>query len=149
MGRGQRLGLILSAVVFAAIAFIVLRPDDDDDSQPARDTAAQTETQPDAPVERPEEPPAEPEPRFETIRIRGGDVQGGRRQIEASKGDEVRIEVRSDTPDDIHLHGYDLSRAVGPGKTARFRFEADIEGVFELEAHDLGHLVLAELVVEP
>ena len=149
MGRGQRLGLILSAVVFAAIAFIVLRPDNDDDSQPARDTAAQTETQPDAPVERPEEPPAEPEPRFETIRIRGGDVQGGRRQIEASKGDEVRIEVRSDTPDDIHLHGYDLSRAVGPGKTARFRFEADIEGVFELEAHDLGHLVLAELVVEP
>lgn len=43
--------------------------------------------------------------------------------------------VSSDSPDDIHLHGYDIERAAGPDKPARFRFEADIEGAFEIESH--------------
>ena len=97
MGRGQRLGLILSAVVFAAIAFA-----------PAGETVTQTETQAEQPDA--EEPAPAPKPPFETIRLEGGEVRGGG-TITASKGDTVRIEVRSDAPDDINVHGYDISKA--------------------------------------
>ena len=47
------------------------------------------------------------------------------------------------------MHGYDLTKPVAPGKPARFKFKADAEGIFEIEAHDLGHLIIATLVVEP
>lgn len=32
---------------------------------------------------------------------------------------------------------------------ARFRVKANAEGIFELEAHDLGHVIIGKLVVEP
>jgi len=68
--------------------------------------------------------------------------------IEAHQGDLVRIRVLSDRPDEIHLHGYDLEQVVAPGKPAVFRFEAEFEGIFELEAHEVDAQI-AELVVEP
>jgi len=61
--------------------------------------------------------------------------------------------VISDAPDDIHLHGYDIEKETAPGKPARFRIEADLEGVFEIESHvaeDAGREpLIARLVVEP
>lgn len=144
MARGQRVGLILSAIVFAAIAFVVLRPEDADEPPPPADQAGQPPTPTGG-----EEPAPEPEPRFETIRLANGEVRGGRRRITVSHGDVARIEVRSDAPEEIHVHGYDMTRDVAPGDPARLRFDADIEGVFEIEAHDLGHVTIATLVVEP
>ena len=140
MGRGQRLGLILAAIAVAVVGFVVLRPSDDDDVEPSRPSTQSVTT---------EAPKPKPKPEFEVISLAGGKVQGGQRDITAKKGDTVRIEVRSDTPDSMHLHGYDVTKPVAPGKPARFTFEAKLEGVFELEAHGLGHLVVAELVVEP
>ena len=144
MERSQRIGLIAAAVVVAALAFVLLRPDDEDEgSQPATSTTQQT---------RPQEPTAtvpKPKPQFETIRLAGGDVRGGARRITVEKGEVARIEVRSDAPDEIHLHGYDVYKDVAPGRPARFRVKANVEGVFELEAHDLGHVIIGNLVVEP
>ena len=37
---------------------------------------------------------------------------------------------------------------VGPGKTAKFRFKANLEGIYELELHDSG-AQLAEVRVDP
>ena len=48
----------------------------------------------------------------------------------------------------VHLHGYDISRDVKPGSRARFSFEANAEGIFEVELHGSGTQI-AELVVEP
>lgn len=146
MTRGQRIGLIGAALVVAALAVVLFSGgDDDEDTTPASSTTPATlEGEPTASV-----PSPEPKPEFEEIRIAGGDVAGGERNITVSKGDVARFEVRSDAPDDIHLHGYDIEKPVSPGAPARFRVDADIEGVFEIEAHDLGHVVVGTLVVEP
>jgi hypothetical protein len=56
--------------------------------------------------------------------------------------------VRADVQDHVHLHGYDVMRDVVPGKTTRLNFEADIEGVFEVELED-SKVQIAEITVEP
>jgi FtsP/CotA-like multicopper oxidase with cupredoxin domain len=142
VGRGQRLGLILAAVVVAGVAFVLARPGDDGDSPEPEPTATEQT--------RPQEPAAQPpKPSFEKIRIAGGEVTGGKRRVTVRKGETARIQVVSDAPDEIHLHGYDVAKKVAPGRPAKFVVKADIEGVFEIEAHDLGHVIVGELVVEP
>jgi hypothetical protein len=65
------------------------------------------------------------------------------------KGERVRIAVRTaDTTDEVHLHGYDLTRSLAPGRPARFRFVAKNTGVFEMELHH-GPTQIAELRVGP
>ena len=146
MERGQRIGLIGAALIVAAVLFILFQPEDsDDDTEPTPSATEQTlQGEPTATV-----PAPEPKPEFERIRIVDGSVQGGERRITVSKDDVARIQVSSDAPDEIHLHGYDITKEVAPGRPARFRVQADIEGVFEIEAHDLGHVVVGTLVVEP
>ena len=149
MSRGQRLGLIALAVAVAAAAFVVARPDDEDDNRtPAVDTTARE------PSVTAQEPTATTEPRPETrIELRAHEPSGGLRRIEAKKGDFVRLVVESDAADEIHLHGYDVTRKARPGEPARFSFRADVEGVFELESHEAedsgADPVIARVVVEP
>jgi FtsP/CotA-like multicopper oxidase with cupredoxin domain len=158
MSRNQRIGLIVAAVVFAAVAFVIASPDDDDGGG---DRAAQTtpttpaETQAETETEAQEEPheTVPPEPEVTRIALRGGVVAGGAADIQVTKGDVVRIVVTSDAPDDIHLHGYDIERKAGPGQPARFKFGADVEGIFEIESHvaeDAGKdPLIGKLTVEP
>ncbi len=47
-----------------------------------------------------------------------------------------------------HLHGYEIEKTAGPRSPAVFRFEAEFEGVFEVETHN-GDAVIAKIVVEP
>jgi hypothetical protein len=82
------------------------------------------------------------------IRIENGEPVGGTATVKVKKGDRVRIVVRADAEDELHLHGYDIEKAVGPGKPAVFDFVAEFEGIFELESHHAGTLV-AKVVVEP
>ena len=49
---------------------------------------------------------------------------------------------------EIHVHGYDRELAVPAGRTRTLTFEADLEGIFEVEDHHTGEL-LAELEVRP
>ena len=159
MSRNQRIGLIVAALVVGIVAFAVASPGGDDDGeQAAQTTPAQTETGGDeggdadtgAATEEPA-PPAPPE--VTRLRIQGGQVVGGAKRIEASTGDTVRIVVTSDAPDELHLHGYDITVNSAPGTPARLRFTADLEGVFELESHvaeDAGRdPLVAQVVVQP
>ena len=54
----------------------------------------------------------------------------------------MRLLVRADIEDEVHLHGYDLAAEVAPGHPARINFEADEAGKFivELESLEL-HIV--------
>ena len=70
------------------------------------------------------------------------------RELEADQGDTVRFRVVSSEPEEIHVHGYDLYKDVGPGAPATFSFKADITGIFEIELHGSG-TQLASLKVEP
>jgi len=75
---------------------------------------------------------ADPTPVIE-VRVTGGKPQGGVRRERLKRGDTVVLRVVADVADEVHLHGYDLSANVAPGKPAQIRFTADITGVFEVE----------------
>jgi FtsP/CotA-like multicopper oxidase with cupredoxin domain len=161
MSRNQRIALVVAAVAVAVLAFVIAQPGDDEDGgEQAATTPAETDTGGDsgdggatAPAETEEEPPPPPEPEVTRIRMRDGTVVGGAQDIEVTRGDVVRIVVTSNAPDEIHLHGYDITRTPAPGRPARFRFRADAEGAFEIESHvaeDAGKdPLVARLVVEP
>jgi hypothetical protein len=155
MSRNYRIALVAVAVLVAVLAFVVASPGGDDDGS---DRAAQTTTSGGSgdettPTEEQVIPAVPPDPAPTRIRITGGEVVGGPKTVTVEKGDRVRIVVSADTPDDIHLHGYDIEREAGPGKPARFDFKANLEGQFEMESHvaeDAGREpAVANLVVEP
>jgi hypothetical protein len=87
-------------------------------------------------------------PAVRTIRVVNGQPQGGARTLSYKKGDEVRLKVRSDVADEIHVHGYDLRKDVPAGGTVEFRFKATIEGRFEIELEN-AHTLIATLEVTP
>jgi FtsP/CotA-like multicopper oxidase with cupredoxin domain len=161
MSRNQRVVLVVAAIAVAVVAFVVAQPgDDEDEGQSAGNTAAQTETGNGGSTAGPAdtqptetEPPPPPKPEVTRIRIQGGAVVGGAKDIEVTRGDTVRIVVTADAADEIHLHGYDITRNAGPGSPARFRFKANAEGAFEIESHvaaDAGmDPLVARLVVQP
>jgi len=75
---------------------------------------------------------ADPTPVIE-VRVTGGKPQGGVRRERLKRGDTVVLRVVADVADEVHLHGYDRTAQVAPGKPAQIRFTADITGVFEVE----------------
>jgi hypothetical protein len=54
----------------------------------------------------------------------------------------VTLSVTSDVPDQVHLHGYDLEAGLTPGTPAEITFDATVPGVFEVELHDAGTVLL-------
>jgi hypothetical protein len=70
------------------------------------------------------------------VEVRGGSVAGGARRVEADLGEEIRLVVRSDVADEVHLHGYDRRVDVDAGGEALLAFRADIPGVFEAELEE-------------
>lgn len=160
MSRNTRIGLLALAVVVAVAAVIVAGAGvDEDERDQAATTADQTTTSRggDRESESASEPTATAEsalpPPPTEIRLKGGRVSGGVARIEATTGRTVRFVVFSDTPDDIHLHGYDIEKEAAPGEPARFKVKADLEGIFEIESHQAGDAgeepLIARLVVEP
>ena len=158
MSRNQRILLIVAAVAVAVIAFVIASPGSDDENgdQAAQTTTTQTETDVETETEvetQTETTPEPPDVSVTRIQVQGGVVQGGPQSIEVEQGEPVRIIVAADAADEIHLHGYDLTREAAPGAPARFNFTANLEGVFELESHtaeDAGlEPLVARLVVNP
>jgi len=148
MSTAARTLVVLGTVLVLVIAFVVLSPAEDDDGS----TAARTQTtpQPAATTTAPAaQPQAKPQPTYTTVRVRAGKPVGGMKKITLSKGERARIEVSSpDTSDEIHLHGYDLSRDLKAGGRVRFAFKAQLEGIFEIELEHAG-VQIAELTVQP
>ena len=87
-------------------------------------------------------------PTVPTIRVVDGQPQGGVRTLSFDKGERIRFRVRSNAADEVHVHGYDVTKAVPAGGSAVLSFEATIEGRFEVELHEAGSQ-LAELEVAP
>ncbi len=135
MSRNQRFALIGIAVVVAAGAFVIAKPDDKKDTSGATGGAAA--------------PAAGKKPRGTRIEVRKGKPVGGIHQITVTKGETVRLTVSSpDTVSEVHVHGYDFMKDVKPGRPASFSFPAKIEGVFEIELEQTATQI-AKLTVEP
>ena len=162
MSPVQRILLLSLAGIVALGAFLLLRPDDapperassrDEQSASPTTTATESGTSTETETESEETTTTEREarpsrPRPERVRVRGGAPVGGVERIRAERGEIVRIAVTADATDEVHLHGYDIERPVGPGEPATLHFRADLEGIFELELHGSGTQI-AEVEVRP
>lgn len=113
------------------------------DTQTTTETDTTTETT--SPTTTAEEPPG---PTVVRVSVVNGAPKGGIVREKIGQGDRVLIVVRSDVADEVHLHGYDISRAVAAGGTVRLRFRAKLPGRFELELENRG-VPIADLTVEP
>jgi len=97
----------------------------------------------------PATPAAEkPKPRTITIVVRQGRPQGGIQRPAVEKGERVVLVIRADAGEQVHLHGYDIEKAVTPGTPVRIPFTANVPGRFELELHHPDAL-LAVVEVRP
>ena len=85
-----------------------------------------------------------PTPAVRTVAVAyaGGEVTGtsGREQVPV--GEQVVLRISSDVAEQVHVHGYDLEGAVPAGGSVDIPLTADIPGVFEVELHDSGKVLL-------
>jgi hypothetical protein len=72
----------------------------------------------------------------------GGEVTGDTGRVPVTLGETVTLVVETVAPDEVHVHGYDLTAQVSPFSPAEFTFEATLPGVFEVELHDAGAVLL-------
>jgi len=83
---------------------------------------------------RPDTPEGGPQDRTIEVSIKDGEMDP--EEISADQGDTVTLRVSADEPTELHVHGYDVERELGPGKEAEIDFEADLTGRFEIENHE-------------
>ena len=145
---GTRIAIVVSAVLAAGFLFLVLRDEGDDGGQPATKPAAEKPTggdgQSDGQARKPK-----PEDTAVEVQVEEGRPVGRVHEIEVDAGAPVRIEVSSsDTTEEVHVHGYDVTADLAPGKPAKLAFDATIEGVFEIEL-ERSAVPIAELTVSP
>jgi heme/copper-type cytochrome/quinol oxidase subunit 2 len=140
MSRAQRFTFLGIAVVIAVIAIVVLADSGEDDPPPPVRTGetptatAESSDDEETPTPTPTPPPL----------LTGDKVT----RLEFTEGETVRFRVRSDVPEEVHVHGYDIARDLEPGKTTTVSFKATIEGIFEIEFEHSGQQI-AELRVQP
>jgi hypothetical protein len=146
--------IALAGIVIAVIVFLFVANDDTADQESETTPSLETSTAPTDNGEKPDsdkpQKPEEPEePEVPQLEIQDGAPVGGPLEVEVTVGDELRIDITTDAPDELHLHTYDVYLDIVPGKTNELVVEnADIEGVIELESHSTGAL-LAEISVVP
>ncbi|RBY94528.1 hypothetical protein DQ244_04290 [Blastococcus sp. TBT05-19] len=87
-------------------------------------------------------PPAEPAGTELAVDVAGGQVTGDTGRVPVPLGDRVTVTITSDAPDEAHLHGYDVTADLAPGTPSELTFDATVPGVFELELHDAGTVLL-------
>lgn len=139
MSRNQRLVMLgLAAVVVIVAVVAVPGADDDAKTEPVSQTTPNKQSAARPSTAASTAPDAQP-PLLEA---------GRERRLAFRTGDTVRFRVRSSSDDEVHVHGYDTSKAVPAGKIVTLSFEADLEGIFEVELETSGAL-LGTIKVEP
>ncbi len=73
--------------------------------------------------------------------ITEGKRTAGPEEIAVRTGENVALEVTSDQPDELHVHGYDKAAQLTPGVPGTVSFTANIDGIFEVELHKSGAAV--------
>ena len=97
-------------------------------------------------VLRPDPPAATPATRSFDVEIRDGAMSP--EEVSVRRGDRVQMSITSDSPVEIHVHGYNLEEEVEPGGPTELSFEADLTGRFPIEDHET-ESELGVLVGEP
>lgn len=76
------------------------------------------------------------------VQVAGGQVGGDVGRVPVRAGDPVTLAITADVADEVHVHGYDLTTELVPGERAELTFDATIPGVFEVELHEAGTVLL-------
>jgi hypothetical protein len=139
----NRLVIVAAAIVAVVALYLVFRPGDDDSGATTTPTTtASTTTAPSGTttgiVPQPPQPPAPPAPQQIRIVVRDGKPVGGVKNVTVTRGERAVIVITSDVADELHLHGYNLSRELTPGQTVRLPFRATIAGTVEAELEERG-----------
>jgi hypothetical protein len=77
-----------------------------------------------------------PQDREIPVRLTGGRLDPG--TIRVGQNDSVTLNLESDQPGTLHLHGYDLEQEVKAGEVTGFMFVADASGRFRIAFHAAG-----------
>ena len=72
------------------------------------------------------------------IKVERGRVSDTMRLIRVSEGDVVKLQLISDQPLVLHLHGYDIEKRVVPGAITEMTFTAYATGRFPIHVHARG-----------
>ena len=139
MSGAQRITFLAIAIVIAVVAGILLIGNEDAGDPEPTGAAATATAEPDTPAAT-----ATATPRPQPTLIGPGKVT----TLRFREGERVRFRVRAETPDEIHVHGYDIYADVGPDAPTPVSFPADITGIFEIELHGTGEQI-ARLRVDP
>jgi len=86
-------------------------------------------------------------PEIDVYFEQGGQIVGPD-QFSVTVGDQVSIWVLSDSDEEIHVHGYDVSFDAKAGVPIEITLTADVPGIFEVELEETSTL-LFEVVVNP
>ncbi len=143
MSRAQRLTFLGIAAIIAVVAVIVLSGGGDETDKAAEATATPT---PSATAAGTAEATATPTP---TPKPKPPLLQAGKEPtLSFDQGDTVRFRVRHGDAEEVHIHGYDISKELAANETADVSFKATIPGIFEIELEHSG-TPLGRLKVEP
>jgi plastocyanin len=106
-------------------------------AEPSRDSSAATSV-----TSAPADPASATGRRIE-VEVTGDRVSGDTGRVVVPAGEQVTLAVTSDVADEVHVHGYDLTAEMVPGEPEELTFTATIPGVFEVELHDAGTVLLS------
>ena len=127
----NRTVVVIALVILGlGVLFLALRPDS-------------TSSKDDDPTDTPAD---EPQERIYDVAIEGGAMNPD--EVSAEEGDFVTLRLTSESPVEVHVHGYDVEGEVLPGEETNLSFEADATGRFEIEDHET-EAQLGTLLVQP
>ena len=92
------------------------------------------------------------EPRVIELTIQAGVLPGPQRVVRVQQGEEVTLRWTTDASVTLHLHGYDIERAVKPDVPATMTFRARATGRFPItvhRAHGAAEATLGDVEVHP
>lgn len=121
----RNLVVILITIILLIVLFLLLRPGA---STPESSDAKKTQKEPVA------------------LAVNGNNMSPA--EVSVTEGDQVNLEITSDRPIELHLHGYDLTVEVEPGEPEELSFEATTTGRFAIEDHET-EAELGALLVQP
>ena len=146
MSSAQRAGTAAIALIILASAYILLKPSDSNtpsSTNPPITVATlpttTTKTTGTTTTVVQAKPKPDPGPLLTAKKITN---------LMFKEGDTIRFRVLSDTDEELHIHGYDISKDLTAGKTRPVSFKATITGIFEIEFENSATKI-AKLEVQP
>lgn len=137
----RALGALTLALALPLAACAGTDADADDAAPPSSSSSPSSSPSSSTPADEPS--PEAPAGQQIEVQVAGGQVTGDTGRVPVPAGEHVVLTVTSDAPDELHVHGYDLTADLQPGTPATVEFDATIPGVFEVELHDAGTVLLS------